>query len=90
MAAKSTENNAVETEAAAEDVKVPHQAEKPHLEVVEGTVVDDRPISEKIKGALTSKKLVAGVSSVVLIAAGVFVVKKRNENNVSEDEVTSD
>jgi hypothetical protein len=85
MAAKSTENNAAETETV-EETKVPHQADKPKLEVIEGEKV---PFAVKAKSILTNKKVLAGVSSVALIAAGVFVVRKRNED-VSEDEVTSD
>lgn len=86
MAAKSTENNAVETEAADVDKKVPHQADAPVLELVPD---ENESFADKAKAILRNKKFLAGVSSVVLIAAGVVVVRKRNEN-VSEDEVTSD
>lgn len=94
MATKNTDNTAAERETVAEEeasaAKIPHQADKPHLEVVEGTVVDDRSLTEKVKGVFTNKKFLAGVSSVVLIAAGVLVVNKKRNENVSEDEVTSD
>lgn len=89
MAAKGTENNVVETEKIpAEDVKVPHQKDKPVLEVIEG---DNEKLSliEKTKGLLRNKKFIAGLSSVALIAVGVVVVRNRNEN-VSEDEVVTD
>ena len=90
MAAKGTENaeHTERTTVEAEETKIPHQADKPKLEVIDGEKVS---FADKAKGFLTNKKFLAGVSSVVLIAAGVLVVKKRNENeNVSEDEVTSD
>lgn len=89
MAAKGTENNVVETEkTSAEDVKVPHQKDKPVLEVIEGD--NENPtLVEKAKGLLRNKKFIAGVSSVVLIAVGVVVVRNRNED-VSEDEVVTD
>jgi hypothetical protein len=85
MAAKSTEN--VEKTETAEDVKIPHQHDAPRLEVIEGEKVS---FAEKAKSVLRNKKFLAGVSSVALIAAGVFVVNKKRNEDVSEDEVTSD
>lgn len=88
MVTKGTENHVAETETPVEEIKVPHQKDKPTLEIVDDSDIE-LSFAEKAKGLLRNKKFLAGVSSVVLIAAGVLVVKKRNEN-VSEDEVTTD
>lgn len=85
MVAKSTEN--VEKTETTEDVKVPHQQDAPHLEVIEG---EGGSFAEKAKNILRNKKFLAGVSSVTLIAAGVFVVNKKRNEDASEDEVVSD
>lgn len=84
MATKSTDN--VETETA-EDVKIPHQNDAPDLEVLEGGKTS---FADKAKNVLRNKKFLTGVSSVALIAVGVFVVNKKRNEEVSEDEVTSD
>lgn len=90
MAAKnSTDNNVVEAESA-EDVKVPRQGQA-KLEVVEVEAVDaETPsFSEKAKNVLRNKKVIAGVASVILIAAGALIVKKRSDAT-DEGEVVSD
>lgn len=89
MATKGTENHVAETETPVEEIKVPHQKNKPTLELITDGSDTESSFINKAKGFLRNKKFLAGVSSVVLIAAGVLVVKKRNEN-VSEDEVTTD
>lgn len=84
MSAKSNADTVVQNETAAEEATVPHQG-GPKLEVVEGTVVDDRPFKEKLKDALKNKKVAAGASAVVLIAVGVLVAKKRLDTDEVED-----
>jgi len=63
--------------------KIPHQAER-----VEGIVVEENiSFKERIKRFATDKKIIAGASSIVLLTAGVLVVRKRNaeQNDESED-----
>jgi len=81
MAAKNADNVSVEAEKTVKEATVPHQNDAPKLEVVDDIVVDGRNLVEKTKDVLSNKKFIAGVTSVVAIAVGVFVVnKKRNES----------
>lgn len=92
MAAKntSTETTAADSETPLEDkVVVPHQKPTPKTEEIQEENIE-LSFKEKAKKALTNKKFVAGVASVVLIAAGAVLVKKRSESDETEDQTVSD
>jgi hypothetical protein len=86
----STEN--VENETITADGSIPHQsthhaAEK--NEAVKFLVVDGEKVSlkERLKSMVNNKTVIAAVSTVAVLAAGVFIVNKRNDvASESEDE----
>jgi hypothetical protein len=86
MATKSnsTENGVVQGEFS-EEATVPAQHGAPKLEVVELVDETSESFAEKVKGVFRNKKVIAGASSVLLIAVGVFVAKKRMNADEVED-----
>lgn len=91
MASKpSTEN--VENETLAVDGAIPHQSTHHAAEKnadVKFIVVDGEKVSlkDRLKSLATNKTVIAAVSTIAVLAGGVFVVKKRNDAaSESEDE----
>jgi hypothetical protein len=86
----STEN--VENETTTADGAIPHQSTHHAAEKsadVKFMVVDGEKVSlkDRLKSVVNNKTVIAAVSTVAVLAAGVFVVKKRNDvASESEDE----
>lgn len=87
--ATTSKNNASASDAVEEDVKVPHQ----HAEKVAATVTEIKKSNEpvfdgetsenitligKAKRLVKDKRVVAGAATVALLTIGVFVARKRN------------
>jgi hypothetical protein len=86
----------VDTEETTVGAEIPHQVanEKPSNTKNDPAVVveneNETPtFMDKIKNLRNNKKLVAAVSTVVLVAVGAVIVKKRNSAVDMEDETAS-
>lgn len=66
---------------------VPNQAESNEtIDVVEGEIVDNRPVIEKVKAVLKNKKMLAGLIGTVAVGSLVLIVRLRNSSDAVEVE----
>jgi hypothetical protein len=84
----------VDAEDTVGETVIPHQVANEKTSKNDPAVVveseEETPtFMNKIKNLRNNKKFVAGVSAVVLVAFGAFVVNKRNSAVDMEDETTS-